>query len=89
MMKRQFTLLLVVFLVSNFALSTLIVSLSNRAQNQRKANTQLLDEQRATARKTAIAVKSFECILLIEPQYRTDENLTDCKMKAINEIDKE
>lgn len=86
-MKRQFTLLLGVFLVSNFALSTLIVSLSNRAQNQRKANAELIAEQRDTARKTAIAVKSFECILLIDPQYRTDESLSDCKLKAIKEVE--
>lgn len=85
MMKRQFTLLLAVFLVSNFALSTLIVSLSNRAQNQRKANNAVLEEQRETAKKTATAVLAFECILKYQPP-RAQSVIDECKVQAAKQL---
>lgn len=81
-MKRYTVIILVVFVISQLALSSLIMGLSNRAQKQRSTNMQLLEQQQENTRNGAIAINAFECILLIEPQMR-DQNIVDqCKADA-------
>ena len=86
-MKKQVVLLLSVFVVSNLALSTLIISLSNRAQRQRATNSSIVEQLRQVARQGSIDSKTTVCILLIDPNARNDENKADCRTKAIKEVD--
>ena len=89
MYKKQIIVVLAVFLISNLALSMLIISLSNRAQRQRATNNQLLIQQEENTRNSAIAVRAFECILLVEPQARNQDVVDQCKTDAAASYTKE
>lgn len=53
-----------VFAITNFALSAFLISRSFKAQKEREDTQQI--------------VKTFECILLIQPQDRTPDTVKVC-----------
>jgi hypothetical protein len=82
-MKKDYTLiLLVVLIVSQIAVSTLIVSLSHRGQRERAKN-----------REYTLQVKqeslSLKCLLIIPNAQRTQESVAECDRLAEAQVNKE
>lgn len=71
--------ILAVFLVSQVALSTLIINLSNRGQRQRLNTQEIIEQLDEVVKQSQSDVKSFKCILLVQPEDRSKAIVRACE----------
>lgn len=82
-MKKDYTLvLLIVLIVSQMAVSTLIISLSQRGQRER-AKTQ---EYTLQVKEESSSIK---CLLLVPKDTRTPDDITKCDAQAKAQVKQE
>lgn len=75
---NAFILLAMVFMATNMSLSGYLITRSIKAQHQREETLEQIGITKQLLKNQQEAVKSFECILLIQPHDRTAINVEEC-----------